>query len=235
MAAVILEDFVKSFIKKPLTEKQTHYVMRFVVAIFGGICVCLVFLVEKLGAVLQLSISLSAVSNGPLLGIFTMGVLLPWISGTAVLCGSATGLSIMAWICARAQAAIASGELSFATKPVDTQGCGYIFMAEDPLSMLAINGTDLPATEDPVEPEFAIYHISYLWYTLLGALITVTVSAIVSAIGGFNDPRQMDPKLFAPFVRRLLKLEMKREEPIGTEDDIRYASCLDLKAISSNA
>lgn len=72
MSAVILEDFVKSFIKKPLTEKQTHYVMRFVVAIFGGICVCLVFLVEKLGAVLQLSISLGAVSNGPLLGIFTM-------------------------------------------------------------------------------------------------------------------------------------------------------------------
>lgn len=73
MSAVILEDFVKPQMKQPLTEKQTHYVMRFVVAIFGGICVCLVFLVEKLGAVLQLSISLSAVSNGPLLGIFTMG------------------------------------------------------------------------------------------------------------------------------------------------------------------
>lgn len=93
MSAVILEDFVKSFIKKPLTEKQTHYVMRFVVAIFGAICVCLVFLVEKLGAVLQLSISLGAVSNGPLLGIFSIGVLLPWISGTSVLVGGASGLA----------------------------------------------------------------------------------------------------------------------------------------------
>lgn len=232
MSAVILEDFVKSFIKKPLTEKQTHYVMRFVVAIFGGICVCLVFLVEKLGTVLQLSISLSAVSNGPLLGIFTMGVLLPWIGGTAVVFGGATGLGIMAWICARAQAAIASGELSFIAKPVDTQGCGYIFMADEPLNMLAINGTNVPIFEEP-ESDFTIYHISYLWYTLFGALITITVSFIISLISGFNDPHKMDPKLFAPFVRRLLKLEMKREEPIGTEDDIRYASCLDLKAISS--
>lgn len=234
MSAVILEDFIKSFIKKPLTEKQTHYVMRFVVAIFGAICVCLVFLVEKLGAVLQLSISLGAVSNGPLLGIFTIGVLLPYINGTAVVVGGATGLGIMAWICARAQAAIATGELYHAIKPVATDGCGYIFMAQSPLNLLAINGTESPIIEDPIiEPDFTIYHISYLWYTLLGALITIAVSIIVSAISGFNDPRKMDPKLFAPCVRRYLNLELKREEPLGTEDDIRYASCVDLKAISS--
>lgn len=234
MSAVILEDFVKSFIKKPLTEKQTHYIMRFVVAIFGGICVCLVFLVEKLGTVLQLSISLGAVSNGPLLGIFTMGVLLPWIGGTAVLCGGATGLGIMAWICARAQAAIASGELSFPTKPVDTQGCGYIFMAENAFSMVAINGTAAaPAIDEPIELDFNIYHISYLWYTLVGAMITIIVSAIVSTVSGFNNPREMDPNLFAPCIRRCLKLDLKREEPLGTENDIRYASCQDLKAISS--
>lgn len=236
MAAVILEDFVKSFMKKPLTEKQTHYVMRFVVAIFGGICVCLVFLVEKLGSVLMLSISLSAISNGPLLGIFTMGVLIPWIGGTAVVIGGATGLGIMAWICARAQAAIQAGELVFQNKPVDTQGCGYIFMEGEPLNMLGINGTDLPtAAAAQTEPEFAIYHISYLWYTLLGATITIAVSLIVSVLSGFNDPRKMDPKLFAPCIRSWLKLEMKREEPIGTEDDIRYASCVDLKEIASNS
>lgn len=223
--------------KKPLTEKQTHYVMRFVVAIFGGICVCLVFLVEKLGSVLMLTISLTAISNGPLLGIFTMGVLIPWIGGTAVVFGGATGLAIMAWICIRAQAAIQAGELVFATKPVNTQGCGYTFMADEPLNMLGINGTHFPtaASASQTEPEFAIYQISYLWYTLLGAIITITVSLIVSAIKGFNDPRKMDPKLFAPFIRSLLKLEMKREEPVGTEDDIRYASCVDLKEISANS
>lgn len=235
MSAVILEDFVKSFIKKPLTEKQTHYIMRFVVAIFGGICVCLVFLVEKLGAVLQLSISLSAISNGPLLGIFTMGVLLPWIGGTAVVVGGATGLGIMAWICASAQKAIASGELSFATKPVDTHGCDYIFMAAQPLNMLAINGTDAPVSKEPIDSDFAIYHISYLWYTLFGALITIAMSFIVSLISGFNDPRKIDPKLIAPCMRKLLKMNLKREEPLGTEDDIRYASCLDLKAIASTS
>lgn len=82
MSAVVLEDFFKPFINKPLTERQTGYIMRGVVGIFGAICVALVLVVEKLGSVLQLSMSLSAVSYGPLLGIFTLGVMVPWVHGT---------------------------------------------------------------------------------------------------------------------------------------------------------
>lgn len=82
MSAVILQDFFKVYSKKELTERQTAYTMRLAVAIFGAICVALVFVVEHLGSVLQLSASLGSISNGPLLGIFTIGVLLPWIGGT---------------------------------------------------------------------------------------------------------------------------------------------------------
>lgn len=232
MSAVILEDFFKTFTKKPLTEKQTHYIMRGVVMVFGAICVCLVLVVEKLGAVLQLSMSLGAVTNGPLLGIFTMGVMFPWVHGLGGLIGGAAGLSVMTWICAKAQAAIASGELKFATKPVNTHGCSYTYMTSDPLSMLAVNETDLFPVEEIVEPEFAIYHISYIWYTLFGAFLTIVVSLIASFIIGPNNPRSVDPKLLAPFVRKWLGTDGKREEPVGNEGDIRHASCLDLKAIS---
>lgn len=100
MSAVMLEDFFKSFTSRPLTVTQTKYITRGVVAVFGAICVALVFVVEKLGSVLQLSMSLGAVAQGPLLGIFTMGdkkqltfktcliyklsigVMFPWVHGT---------------------------------------------------------------------------------------------------------------------------------------------------------
>lgn len=82
MSAVVLEDFFKGFYKGTLSERQTAYIMRFVVVIFGAICVSLVFVVEKLGTVLQLTITLSSVANGPLLGIFTAGVMVPCIEGT---------------------------------------------------------------------------------------------------------------------------------------------------------
>lgn len=82
MSAVMLEDFFKPFRKDPLTETQTKYIMRSVVVIFGAICVALVFVVEKMGAVLMLSMSLGSIAQGPLLGIFTCGVLFPWVNGT---------------------------------------------------------------------------------------------------------------------------------------------------------
>ena len=41
MAAVVLEDFYKPYTKKPLTERQTNYIMRGTVVIMGTIAVIL--------------------------------------------------------------------------------------------------------------------------------------------------------------------------------------------------
>lgn len=139
MSAVMLEDFFKPFSNRPLTMLQTKVIMRAVVAVFGALCVLLVYLVEKMGAVLQLSMSLGAVSQGPLLGIFTMGVMVPWVNGTGAIVGSGTALVFMVWLCIRAQQAIVTGDLVFEEKPVSTSGCSYLFMASEPMSMLSSN------------------------------------------------------------------------------------------------
>ncbi|XP_041975072.1 sodium-coupled monocarboxylate transporter 1-like isoform X2 [Aricia agestis] len=78
MAAVVLEDFWKPFFKS-LSHKQTQILVRAVVVILGCICVGLVFVVEMLGSVLQLAMSLSSASMGPLAGVFLMGLFLPFI------------------------------------------------------------------------------------------------------------------------------------------------------------
>ncbi|XP_055857001.1 sodium-coupled monocarboxylate transporter 1 [Episyrphus balteatus] len=217
MSAVVLEDFFKSFCKKPLTERQTAFIMRGVVVVFGALCVALVFVVEKLGTVLQLSMSLAAVSNGPLLGIFTMAVLIPWVEGRGAIIGGTTGLAIMSWIVAKAQAAIATGELSFITKPLTTSGCSYTFIAQSSLSMLAINATtEQTAAIPPIDVSFKIYHISYLYYTMLGAVITMMVAIATSFLLGPNKPSEVDPKLLAPFVRRLIGCTRKNQNVIET-------------------
>lgn len=153
--------------------------------------------------------------------------------GIGAICGGVSGLGIMAWICAKAQAAIATGEMKFAVKPVDVSGCSYSFISGEPLSLLAINATEAMVVDKPDEPDFAIYHISYIWYTLFGALITISVSLIVTFAIGANEPSKVDPKLLSPCIRRYMRIEEKREDPLGTEDDIRYADFVDLKAIST--
>lgn len=74
MTGVIFEDIIKPKIKKPLTEAQASFLMKVIVVVIGSICVALVFVVEKMGALIQASGSLGAITAGPLLGIFTLGM-----------------------------------------------------------------------------------------------------------------------------------------------------------------
>lgn len=148
--------------------------------------------------------------------------------------GGATSLSFMFWLCFRAQAAIASGELFVKPKPTFTHGCDYNFIRNDALNMLAINQTIAPSTiiddsNAADNPDFAIYRISYMWYTMLGALITIIVATIISSISGFNNPREMNPKLFAPIMRKVLRLDERRE--IAIETAAEHSSCVDLGAL----
>lgn len=130
LSAVVLEDFVKTFRRRPLSEAQTAFVMRSVVVLFGILFVGLVFVVEKLGAVLQLTITLTSVANGPLLGIFTAGVMLPWVSSRGALLGGLSSLLVMAWMCISAQRDLMTGDIVYQRKPYSTLGCNYTFDGE---------------------------------------------------------------------------------------------------------
>jgi sodium-coupled monocarboxylate transporter 8/12 len=50
------------------------------VVIEGVLCTSLVLLIEHLGQIVPLCISLSGIVNGPLLGLFTLGILFPKIN-----------------------------------------------------------------------------------------------------------------------------------------------------------
>lgn len=83
-AAVVLEDFWKPNVKQEMTEKQTAVIMRATVFILGAISVLLVSIVEQLGGVMQLGMSLQSASFGPLFGLFFIGFFLPWIKAKVI-------------------------------------------------------------------------------------------------------------------------------------------------------
>jgi sodium-coupled monocarboxylate transporter 8/12 len=132
--------------------------------------------------------------------------------------GSATALSFMTWLCISAQHAITTGELKFDTKNVSTLGCTYHFIPDEAMSMLGINETaSMPISPSSTTTEmettgFQIYHISYLWYTLVGSSMCIIVSLITSYITGPNDPAALNPKLLAPFVRKLIKSSRQQQQ-----------------------
>ncbi|XP_012224852.1 sodium-coupled monocarboxylate transporter 1-like [Linepithema humile] len=233
MAAVVLEDFVKPFIKIPFTPKGADIFMKLTVVVLGTICVALVFVVEQAGThVLQLSLSLDSITTGPSIGIFTMGMLLPWINGKGALVGGLAGLSFMGWFVFSVQAAIAEGKITFDTKPVTTEGCTYSFpQVENLLSSASpVTIIDDSSGEEP----WALYRLSYLWHTLVGAIVTIGVGLIVTLITS-QDVKKLDPMLIAPFMRKYLMSNKDVSEEfyqikLAKSDGEKMASCANKEA-----
>jgi hypothetical protein len=60
---------------------------------------------------------------------------------------------------------------------------------------------------------FALYRMSYLWYTLLGAIVSMSVALVTSFLTNPNDPASLDPMLVSPVIRRFLpKKSMKQQD-----------------------
>lgn len=75
-------------------------------------------------------------------------------------------------------------------------------------------GYSSPLLADPSVSR--LYQISYLYYTLLGTLVGLTIGVAVSLLTAKPDPSTLDPKLFYHGVHRFLpkpntKMEMKEE------------------------
>lgn len=219
LAAVVLEDFVKPLYKNQLTEKSTAYIMRLTVVFFGVLATALVFVVEQLGQVLQLSISLSGATLGPLLAIYITGLFLPWINATCTLIGAISGLLSAMYVVIMAQKDIANNVLTFATKPTSIDGCTYTFFNN--LTTIS-NGTNVhDFVADTSKP---LHHMSYLYYTAFGAIVSIVVAQVATLILGKQNPHDIDRLLVAPMIRRFLDKSKSSSKsftvPLSTTDTV---------------
>ena len=57
---------------------------------------------------------------------------------------------------------------------------------------------------------FNILGISFMWYTLLGTIISIVVGGLVSLITCPQEPSKLNPKLVFPVLRRWVGKELKK-------------------------
>lgn len=198
MSALVLEDYFKPFVKNELTERESSIIMRGTVLVLGALSVALVYVVEHLGAVLQLSMSVPATCMGSLFGVFIIGMFIPWIGRRAAFYGALMASSVMIYIVIRSQLDIASGLLHYDKKVTSVEGCAYNFTT-----------VIEPSIYKPNEKEF--HHVSYLYYMPMGALLTCMSSFVISFLFGFEDPKNIDPKLLAPYIRNYFALKFAKD------------------------
>jgi insulin-like growth factor 2 mRNA-binding protein 1 len=57
LGATLFEDFVRPCLRNKISDKTVNNIIKCVVVIIGALCVLIVFVVDKLGAVLQVEVT----------------------------------------------------------------------------------------------------------------------------------------------------------------------------------
>ncbi|KAH8294607.1 hypothetical protein KR018_000247 [Drosophila ironensis] len=210
LAAVILEDFVRPRLGNAMKESHVALTMRLVVVSFGISSIFMVYVVEKLGMVLQLSATLQSSLYGPMLGIFAVGMLMPWVGEKSIFVGSVISFFTMAWIAVNAQIANLTGSFRHTKLPVSVDQCDYEFDMS-----LYLNST----SEYEPHSGTSIYHMSFLLYAMLGSLLTIITANLATLVFGRQDVRDVDENLLAPILQNYLRknnyyetVELKRAD-----------------------
>lgn len=181
LAGTIYEDFLRPFFPKS-SEKRVSDVMKALVVVLGLLMLSLVFIVEQMGQVFRISIAVSGLTDGALLGLFTVGMLSRFVNTKGVIWGATGSMLIVGFIMVGAQSLPKTPSL-----PTRTDGCDASFNVTSPIA-------EQTADDNPL-----IFKLSFMYYTLLGTVLLIVIAYVVSWFTGGCD--SFDERLLAPFRR----------------------------------
>lgn len=192
-AAVLLEDILKGFFRYKPTEKTAAIFVKSSILVLGAAAMGFLFIVEKLGGILGVATSLTAIAAGTTFGIFSLGMLNPFANSHGAIFGAIAGGVLSGWVSLGSQAAVASGQVVPIKLEVSVEAC--------PIgNMTGVVERDYP-DESGV---FPLYRLSFHWINPIGIFSVLIVGTIVSYLTGGRKLEQIDPELISPVIHRFL-------------------------------
>ncbi|XP_011880850.1 PREDICTED: putative sodium-dependent multivitamin transporter [Vollenhovia emeryi] len=194
LAAVALEDYVKPLHRKfgiEFSDKKATFTAKALTVLNGVICMFLALIAKTMGTLVAVAFSVHGAIGGPILGIFTLGMVSESANETGTIIGMITALTVCLW------ATFGKPKPPVPRLPVSIEGCANstLILAEQ----IYFNST----VQSDQSSYFYLYRISYLWYNPIGLTITLIVgylaSIIIRLIKGGNNIEH-DASLFVPFV-----------------------------------
>ena len=152
LAAVTLEDYIRPCCSS-ISNETVSWLVKGLAVMFGALCIGLAFLADLLGTgVLQASLTIFGVVGGPLLGLFTLGVIFSRVEQKGAVTGFLCGLAMVSWI------GFGGPKPPSVKLPVSIANC------TDTESL------DSSSPVDAGKPQeyFYLYRISYAWTSAIG-------------------------------------------------------------------
>ena len=196
LAAVFLTDFLHLGCKVELSEGVKTIITKIVTFVFGLISFLVVFILKYLPGVLYAAIQLFGMLGGPILGIFSLGMFVPFASSAGALTGLVISLIFSFWIGFGQSVARQMGTMNSKFSPMPNSTISHC------PSSWTENQTE--ATLDVISSEdssnfvhLPLYDVSYMWYGPITFLICILVGTLVS-LARPADHRKLDKRLISP-------------------------------------
>lgn len=180
LAAVTVEDFAPLVVQH-IPTKWEACVSRLLVCVYGIISLGMAFLVSKLGMILQMSATMFGTTGGPMLALFSLGILTTRANTKGVWIGVIIGFWTVTWISIGALI----NPPRYPTQPMSIAGC--------PSNVTNHNMTLIHPARN-LEPH-SVYAISFFWYGFLGFMITYIIGYFASFIFTKHVTESIDPGL----------------------------------------
>ena len=123
LAAVTLEDFVKVFYKQNISELHATRLSKLFALFYGVFCYGIIFLVKDIPGLVQAWLGIFGVLGGPVLGLFSLGMFIPFANTIGALVGGVTSVILMLWIAIGGNFSRLTGKIVYETKTVSVAGC----------------------------------------------------------------------------------------------------------------
>uniref|UniRef100_A0A6J0TGB6 Sodium-coupled monocarboxylate transporter 2 isoform X1 n=1 Tax=Pogona vitticeps TaxID=103695 RepID=A0A6J0TGB6_9SAUR len=189
LATVTSEDFVK-YCFPNLSERISTWISKGLCIVFGVVCTSMAVAASLMGAVVQASLSIHGMCGGPLLGLFTLGIVFPCTNWKGAVGGLLTGITLAFWVGIGAFVYPAPSSKSHPLH-LSTAGC-------------ISNNTEVVATVVPTLPPArpyladTWYSLSYLYYSAVGCLGCIIAGLLISFVTGPNKGEDTEAKLIRP-------------------------------------
>ncbi|KAF0877070.1 sodium-coupled monocarboxylate transporter 1 [Crocuta crocuta] len=185
LAAVTVEDLVKPHFRS-LSERSLSWISQGMSVLFGALCIGMAAVASLMGALLQAALSIFGMVGGPLLGLFALGILVPFANSIGALAGLVAGFVVSLWVGIGAQLYPPLPERTLPLS-LETYGCNstynvtnWVTTTEMPFSTSAfqVHG----AERTPLMDNW--YSVSYLYFSTLGTLVTLFMGMLISLTTG---------------------------------------------------
>nr|XP_009686751.1 PREDICTED: sodium-coupled monocarboxylate transporter 2 [Struthio camelus australis] len=186
LATVTFEDFIKELFPD-MSEKRSTWVSKGLYAAGRSLGRA----ASLLGGVVQATLTIHGMCGGPMLGLFTIGILFPCVNWKGAIGGLLIGITIAFWV---AIGSFIYPVPSVKAVPLDLSTAGCILAnSTDTLTTVA-------PTTAPARPLLADtwYSLSYLYFSAIGCLGCIAAGLLISFATGPSKGEDIPPVLIKP-------------------------------------